>query len=165
MIIYEEILSEFQKNKVDYVIVGGIALNLLGGSRYTSDLDIVAELSNANLAKVLKILKKMGFHSKLPVDPFGITKKEIREDWIKNKNLKALNFYKNESMAEVDIIIDAPLSYERIKKNKVYVKMQRLSLPVISINDLITMKKAAGRDQDKVDVTKLKIIKKGINNV
>ena len=43
--------------------------------------------------------------------------------------------------------------------------MQRLSLPVISINDLITMKKAAGRDQDKVDVTKLKIIKKGINNV
>jgi predicted nucleotidyltransferase component of viral defense system len=161
MVIYEEIFRAFQQNKVDYVIVGGIALNLLGGSRYTSDLDIIVELSDKNLAKILKILKKMGFRAKLPVDPSRITKKEIREDWIKNKNLKALNFYKAGSMAEVDIIIDAPLSYKHIKKHKVYVKMQKLPLPVVSLDDLIVMKKAAGRDQDIVDVSKLKIIKKG----
>jgi hypothetical protein len=43
MVIYKEILSEFQKQKVKYVLVGGIALNLLGGYRNT--LDEVAELA------------------------------------------------------------------------------------------------------------------------
>ena len=43
MIIYEEILREFQKQKVKYVLVGGIAFNLLGGSRNTLDMDILVK--------------------------------------------------------------------------------------------------------------------------
>jgi len=161
MLVYEEVLRAFQKNKVNYVIVGGIALNLLGGSRYTSDLDIVVELSEKNLRKIITILEKMGFRAKLPVNPADITNKKIRKDWIENKNLKALNFYKPTSMAEVDIIVDTPISFKHIKKNKAIVRMQKLFLPVVSIEDLIIMKKTAARDQDMVDISKLKIIKKG----
>ena len=60
MIVYEEILWEFQKQKVKYVLVGGLAFNLLGGSRNTSDLDILVEMSDTNLTKIVKILKKQG---------------------------------------------------------------------------------------------------------
>ena len=89
MIIYEEILREFQKQKVKYVLVGGVAFNLLGGERNTSDLDILVEMSNANLAKIVTILKKQGYRVKQPVDPMGIADAKTREDWIKNKNMSA----------------------------------------------------------------------------
>src|SRR3989344_3304390 len=113
MIIYEEILREFQKQKVKYVLVGGIALNLLGSLRSTADLDILVEMSDNNLAKVVQILKRQGYRVKQPVDPMGIANSRIRQDWIKNKHMKAFNFYKEQEFKEVDIIIDSPVSYEK----------------------------------------------------
>ena len=60
MILYEDILREFQKKRVRYVIVGGVAFNLLGGYRTTLNLDILVEMTDVNLAKVVTILKKKG---------------------------------------------------------------------------------------------------------
>ena len=57
MIIYEEILKEFQKHKVKFVLVGGMAFNLLGGLRSTADMDILVEISDTNLAKAVSIFK------------------------------------------------------------------------------------------------------------
>src|SRR3990167_11026183 len=113
MIIYEEILREFQKQKVHYVLVGGIAVNLLGSFRNTADMDILVEMSDENLAKIVRILKKNGYRVKQPVDPMGISNQKIREDWIKNKHMKAFNFYKGEkTYEEVEIIIDSPVNFQ-----------------------------------------------------
>ena len=76
MIIYEEILREFQKQKVKYVLVGGIAVNLLGALRSTADMDILVEMSDSNLAKIVTILKKQGYRVKQPVDPIMIADKK-----------------------------------------------------------------------------------------
>src|SRR5437773_7639644 len=105
MIFYEKILKEFNKRKVNYVIVGGIALNLLGSMRNTADLDILAEMTDKNLEKIVKILKKFGFTVKIPVDPIGIADAKTRQEWIKHKHMKALNFYRRDSFEQVDIII------------------------------------------------------------
>jgi len=163
MIIYENILREFQKQKVKYVLVGGIAVNLLGSLRSTSDLDILVEMSNENLSKVVMILKKNGFHVKQPVDPMGIVDKNTREDWIKNKDMKAFNFYKGnalDTLKEVDIVICSPVSYKRAQKTAVRIKVSNITLPVISIDNLVKMKKKSGRTVDKFDVTELKKIKR-----
>jgi len=118
MIIYEEILRDFQKAKVRYILVGGIAYNLLGGYRDTLDMDILVEMTNSNLRKIVNILKKAGYHVKQPVDPIGIADKKTRQDWIENKHMKAFNFYKGEkTYEEVDIIIDSPVDYEKAIKN------------------------------------------------
>jgi predicted nucleotidyltransferase len=60
MIFYEDILREFQKQKVKYVLVGGIAINLLGLMRSTSDMDVLVEMTDDNLKKAVNILKKKG---------------------------------------------------------------------------------------------------------
>ena len=57
MIIYEEVFKEFQKQKIKYVLVGGIAVNLLGSMRSTADLDILVEMTNENLEKIVKFKK------------------------------------------------------------------------------------------------------------
>jgi len=158
MIIYEEILRAFQKQKVRYVLVGGIAVNLLGYLRSTADMDILVEMTDENLKKVVNILIKAGYHVKQPVDPLKFADMATRRDWIKNKHLKAFNFYKE--LNEVDIIVDAPVSFEQAKKNMVMIKSGDISIPVISINNLIKMKKGTQRTIDKLDVTELNRIKK-----
>lgn len=160
MIIYEEILKEFQKQKVKYVLVGGIAVNLLGSMRGTADLDILVEMSDENLTKVVKIMKKKGYHVKQPVDPMKIADAKTREDWIKNKHMKAFNFYKEEELKEVDIIIDSPVSFNQAVKTAIQMKIEGISLPVISIQNLIKMKEITGRLKDKLDIQELKKIKK-----
>jgi len=159
MIIYEEILRSFQREKVRYVIVGGIAFNLLGGLRNTSDLDILVEMSDGNLAKVVKIFKKQGFGVKQPVNPMDIADNAIRRDWIENKHMKAFNFYKDGGLLEVDIIVESPVSYKEARKDAVIINTAGIRLPVISINHLIKMKKKAGRNIDILDISELKVIK------
>lgn len=160
MVFYEDILVAFQKQKVKYIIVGGIAINLHGFLRNTADMDILVEMTDENLKKVVTILKKKGYHVKQPVDPMGIADKKTRHDWIHNKNMKAFNFYKEDELKEVDIIIQSPITYEKAVKNALQFKIGNIKIQVISIDDLITMKNYAGRDQDQKDVEQLRKIKK-----
>ncbi len=159
MIIYEEILREFQKQRIKYVLVGGMALNILGSMRSTADMDILVEMSDQNLRKVIKTLTKNGYRVKQPVDPMGMADEVTRRDWIQNKHMKAFNFYKDQELKEVDIIIETPVSYEKARKTALTVKCGRLTLPVISIEHLITMKRKSNRPVDKLDIQDLKRIK------
>lgn len=160
MIFYEEILKAFHKEKVKYILVGGVAANLLGIMRSTADLDILVEMSDNNLKKIVNILKKRGYQIKQPVDPIGIADKKTREDWIQNKHLRALNFYKKDSFEEVDIIIDSPVTFEKAKKSTSIIKAGDIALPVISIDNLIRMKEKTGRETDKFDIKELKVIRR-----
>ena len=160
MILYEEILLEFQKQKVKYVIVGGIAVNLHGFLRSTADMDVLVDMTDENLKKIVSILKKKGYRVKQPVDPMGIADAQTRHDWIHGKNMKAFNFYKENEYKEIDIIIGSPVSYKEAKKNVLQLKIGSIKIPVISIDDLIKMKRHAGRDEDKKDIEQLKRIKK-----
>ena len=159
MIIYEEIFREFQKNQIKYVIVGGIALNLLGSLRSTADMDILVEMSDDNLKKALAILKKHGYRVKSHIDPMGILDPKTRQEWIKKKHMKALNFYKDGMLKEVDVVIGSPVTFEKAEKTAVKIKTGNITLPVISIDNLIKMKKSAGRAVDKLDIEELKKIK------
>lgn len=160
MILYGEILREFQKQKVKYVIVGGIAVNLLGSLRGTADMDILVEMSDSNLRKTVNILKKKGYHVKQPVDPIGIADARIRHEWIHAKHMKAFNFYKKDELKEVDIVIESPVSFEEAQKSAVRVRIDNIMLPVISIDNLIKMKKKTGRSVDRLDIEELRKIKK-----
>ncbi len=160
MMLYEEIFREFQRKKVKYVVVGGIALNLLGGNRSSFDVDMLVEMSDENLKKVVSILKREGYRVKQPIDPMDIAVKGIRTDWIRGKNMKAFNFYKEKDMKEVDIIIDSPVQFEDAKKDYVRVKIGALNVPVVSIKKLIKMKKESGRSVDQLDIEMLNEIQK-----
>lgn len=159
MILYEEVLREFQEQKVKFIIVGGIAVNLLGSLRSTADLDILVEMKDDNLRKIVGILKNKGYRVKLPIEPMGIADAALRQDWIKNKHMKAFNFYKEDELKEVDIIIDSPVSYNKAKKGISRIKVDGVVFPVISIDNLIEMKQGTGRGIDKLDVEQLRKIK------
>ncbi len=160
MIFYEEVFRAFQKQKVKYVLVGGIAVNLLGSMRSTADLDILVEMTDDNLKKIVRILKRQGYRVKQPVDPMKIADRATREDWIQKKHMKAFNFYKEDELKEVDIIIESAVSFEEARKGVIRIRVDDLMLPVISIDKLIKMKQKTDRAIDKLDIRELRKIKK-----
>jgi len=159
MIIYEDILRAFHKHKVKYVLVGGLAVNLQGAFRSTADLDVLVEMTDLNLTKIVKILKQKNYFVKQPVDPMGIANGQIRKDWIENKNMKAFCFFKQNG-EQVDLIIDSPVQFSEAIKEADIVPVDGIRLPVVSIKHLIKMKEKTGREKDKLDVSELKAIKK-----
>ena len=49
---YFDILKEFFDRKIDYLIVGGLAVNLYGVPRVTQDIDIIIALDKENIFKL-----------------------------------------------------------------------------------------------------------------
>lgn len=160
MLIYEDILREFQKHKIQYMVIGGIAVNLHGALRSTADLDILLEMSEDNLKRFLAILKNNNYLSKQPVDFVQIADKKNRKYLVEKKNLKAVNFYKKKGFEEVDVIIDAAVTFKEAKKDIIWVRSGNLKMPLLSIDGLIKMKKRAGRNIDKLDIDALRRIKR-----
>lgn len=88
--------------------------------------------------------------SRLPVDAISIFK--FRDEYIKNRNLLAWNFYnENDPAEQVDILINHDVSDFRSEKFRV----GKLEFKVISKEDLIKMKKKSGRDKDLLDIKEL----------
>jgi len=160
MLDYLGIITAFNKEKIKYIIVGGVAVNLYGIPRMTYDLDLILDLEDANLTKFLKLLKKWGFKPKLPMDIMDFANKEKRNAWIKDKNIKAFNLINSDwAMSEIDVIINTPVNYEKGIKNVNYIPLGNISVPIISMEDLIIMKQRSSRHQDKTDIKYLLEIK------
>ena len=107
------------------------------------------------------LMKIWGFKPKIPVNIMDFACKDKRADWIKRKNMKAFNLVNPAwAISEIDIIIDTPVDYAKAAKNLNRINLKGVSIPTISIGDLITMKKRSGRAQDKEDINNLRKILK-----
>ena len=146
----EQLVNELVKNKIGYMIVGGYAVNFHGYSRNTVDIDLVIKFNLTNLKKIEKLLHGMGMISKLPIDAVSVYK--FREEYIKNRNLIAWNFYKEDDPTEqVDILITHDVADFKSEMFRV----GNFKFKVISKEDLIRMKKESGREKDLIDIREL----------
>lgn len=145
-----KVCDALQKAKIPYAIVGGLAVALHGIPRGTFDIDFVIQWSLENLQKTENALKELGLVSKIPVNGKNVF--DFREEYIKNRNLIAWNFYDPMNpIHDVDIIIN----YDLRGKTAKTIKMASGTVKILSRHDLIEMKRAAGRPQDLEDVKSL----------
>lgn len=154
---YELVLKTLNRKKVKYLIAGGMAVNLHGIPRFTKDLDILIDQSTANLAALTKALKQLGFKPKVPVQVEQFLEPANWPRWKKEKGMIALNFYNPRNpYEEIDLLIYTPISYQEAKKRKMTLSAGSLKFGVVSVQDLIRMKKMAGREQDRADIASLR---------
>lgn len=154
---YIGIFREFNKKRIKYIVCGGIAVNLLGIPRMTYDIDLLLRMKDGNLRKFLGLLKGWGFRPKIPVNMMDFTCEEKREEWMKEKNMRAFNLYNPKwSISEIDILIDVPIDYKRAVKKAVYKRVEGVRIPLISVQHLIKMKQNTKRKQDEADIRYLK---------
>src|SRR5690606_16178706 len=150
------IAAAFNIARIKYAVVGGYAVSLHGAVRGTMDLDLCLALTEETFLKAEKVLKELGFLSRLPVR--GKEVFHFRKEYIDQRNLIAWSFYNPENPSEIiDLIITEDA--RKMKIDRLYV--QNTPVPVASKKDLIQMKKASGRPQDLLDVQGLERIMNG----
>lgn len=135
---------------VRYAVVGGYAVALHGAVRGTVDIDLVLRWTLRDLEAAEAALGSLGLVSRLPVTAESVFR--FRDEYIRNRNLIAWNFYNPQDLSEqLDIVISEDL------KGKRRIRIDTLDGPVqvLSRKDLIAMKRASGRPQDLADVAAL----------
>jgi hypothetical protein len=141
--------------------VGGVALVLHGVVRLTADLDLMIYLEEKNIRKFVKTIQNLGFRPRVPMKSEDIVDPLVRQRLRQEKNMKVFSFYHpKEAISLVDVLIDEPLDYQKIKAHVEKMKVGKLLVPVISSDDLIALKKISGRPQDLADIESLRQIKK-----
>jgi hypothetical protein len=150
MTTLERLCASLHRANVRYAIVGGHAVALHGAVRGTVDIDLVVTWSRKTLVATEKALNNIGLVSRLPISANNIF--DFRNEYIENRNLVAWNFYNPDDLSEqVDIIITYDLKGKRIKR----LELAGGAVRILSLKDLIDMKRASARPQDLEDVSAL----------
>ena len=150
MTTLEKICGALRNAGVRYAIVGGHAVALHGVVRGTLDIDVVVRWTRTTLVRAEAALNAIGLVSRLPVTAREVY--DFRDEYVRNRNLTAWNFYNpDDPLEQVDIIITDDLAGKRTKA----VALPTGPVRVLSVTDLIAMKRRSGRPQDLEDVRAL----------
>jgi len=156
---YKNVFKELNELKIDYLVVGGLAVNFHGVPRMTYDIDLMILLEPQNILMAVAKLAQWGYRPKVSIDPRQLADEKSRNSWIQEKGMKALNFYSPTSpIGEIDLVIDTPIPYDQLKARAILIELQEEKVPVISIHDLIELKERSGRKQDLADVENLRTV-------
>jgi len=158
--IYEEIFKEFELRDVRYLVVGGMAVNLYGYIRLTMDLDVMVDLSEKNLSKVVDVMEQFGYTPRAPVNPYEFISEEKRDEWIKKKGAIVFTFIDlKKPFKQIDIFLSNPIDFEEAYSRREVMTIGGAKVSIASIDDLIKMKASTARPRDMEDIHHLERIK------
>lgn len=157
---FEPIFEILEGAGVRYVVVGGVAVNLHGHQRFTKDLDLVLDLAGERLLGGLRALREAGYRPSLPVRVEDFADPAVRERWIREKNMRVFQMYHDGRRVTVDIMVSIPVPFDELWSRAEEVRLERTTVKVASIEDLIRMKRDAGRTQDLTDIEALETIQR-----
>jgi hypothetical protein len=139
----KELLRAFNDHGVKYLIVGGYAFGVHAEPRATKDLDIFIRSDEENSKAIFRALAQYGA-------PLG--------DLTIADFMDGATFQIGQPPARIDILqqIDG-IAFNAAWANRIEGMIEgQIQAPVISRDDLIRNKLATGREQDVLDVKKLR---------
>lgn len=156
---YIEVFNGLNKAGIDYLVVGGLAVNFHGIPRMTYDLDLMLLLEPDNMLKMVDRLSQWGYRPRALVDPRDLADVAKREPWVEEKGMKAFSFaHPSSPIGEIDLVVETPIPYKRLKSQAIMITVDEVKIPVIALDDLMEVKKESGRQQDLRDLENLKKI-------
>jgi hypothetical protein len=143
-----ELFRAFARYDVDYLTIGGIAIQAHGGQRLTQDLDVAIAASTDNVARLSAAL--------LDLDARILGPNGQRSRSVPSAPLLASSdqWHLITVHGPLDILtLPAHLgSFEDMRARAHEVPLGDLSIPIAHRDDLLKMKRAAGRPQDLADI-------------
>jgi hypothetical protein len=154
-----EIFDALGDAHVRYLVVGGVAVVLHGHPRFTADLDLVVALDRDNVLTTMKALDGLGYRPRAPVPAADFADPAIRRTWVEEKGLTVFSLWSQRFPAtEIDLFVEEPFSFEEAYLRGVHVSLGRTEVVVAAIDDLVALKRRAGRPRDLEDVDALEAI-------
>ena len=136
------LLAALLAARVEYAVVGGMAVNAHGYTRSTNDLDIFIRPTEENAEAAFHALRALG----VPLGELQPTDLLSDQD---NLRFGPIDDH-------IDILASiGEMTFDQVWRNRVETEIAGLSVPFISKPDLIENKKQVGRLRDLADVEEL----------
>jgi predicted nucleotidyltransferase len=148
---FDELLRRLAEAGVEFVVVGGLALNAWGVVRGTKDVDLVVDLEPENLRRVAEVAVAAGGHVQQGEaflgTPFSIASALASGEQVPIET----------DLGRLDIVqgLDGVPSYDELQQRATQAEVLGVTVAVCSIEDLKAMKRAAGRTRDLADLEDL----------
>ncbi len=149
------LLGKLARADVDFVVIGGVAVIAHGYERITKDVDICYSPEAANLEALGQVLvglgaRLRGLDEELPFVPDART---LRRTQILTLDTPD---------GGLDLLVDPDGSpgYRELKRRALQIDFDGHDVFIASIDDLLAMKRAAGRQQDRTDIEALLAIQR-----
>jgi hypothetical protein len=143
-----ELFRALAHRDVEYVTIGGIAIQAYGGQRLTQDLDVVIAASTDNLTRLASAL-------------LDLDARILGPDGQRSRSAPTAPLLESSDQWHL-ITVHGPLdiltlpahlgSFAGMRARAHEVPLGDLSIPIAHREDLLKMKRAAGRPQDLADV-------------
>ncbi|HEX5338322.1 MAG TPA: hypothetical protein VFW53_07790 [Gallionella sp.] len=157
---YVDLFSALARHKVDYLLIGGLAVSLHGVERATMDVDITVAMNPDNLSSLIETAKELKLSPVLPVPLESLRDLELLRQWHAERHLEAFALRTSDLVGvTVDVLLFPPVEFTGMASRAAVFNVANTAIQVASIDDLIALKQAVGRPIDIADVEHLQRIK------
>lgn len=145
----ERIFRSLAERGVDYVLIGGIAVQTHGHVRMTNDVDLIPAPDPANLERLAAVLRALDARVLNPGS------EDIEIDAVMLPRATIWQFATRDGDIDVMHEVPAGAPFDQLSERALRVRLGDVEVPVVSLDDLIQMKLARGRSIDLEDVAAL----------
>jgi hypothetical protein len=157
-----DLLVKLQQAAVDFVLVGGLAVQLHGYMRMTYDVDLVLAMNDENLVKFIDVAKGQGLAPVIPVPIDSLKNATLIDQWHREKGMLAFALREPSVAGSViDVLVRPDVSFERLSADATEAEFMGKRIRIASIDHLLEMKRIASRPKDLLDIAALEKIKRG----
>ena len=157
-----DLLQSLSDGQVQYVLVGGLAVQLHGFLRSTFDIDLVLAMNDENLVRFIAVAKRYGLVPSIPVPIDSLKNASQIDQWHREKGMLAFALREPHIGGNVVyVLVRSDVPYDRLKANAVAGELFGRKVWIASIDDLLVMKRIANRPKDQLDIAALEKIKRG----
>ncbi|PIZ15362.1 hypothetical protein COY51_05455 [Candidatus Desantisbacteria bacterium CG_4_10_14_0_8_um_filter_39_17] len=160
----KEILKPFTRNGIDYCIIGGLAVIVSGVRRGTADFDIV--IPKEKFEKAIEVIYNQEFKLITDIDDkknklYYCETVDQAIAYVKITMPKAIKINKGGFNGLFgDIWLKTVIPFEKLNQRAKKYKLYNEQIRIVAIDDLIKLKKSAGRPVDKQDIYELGLLKR-----
>jgi hypothetical protein len=143
-----ELFRALAKHNVEYVTIGGIAIQAYGGQRLTQGLDVTIAASGDNLARLAKALLDLDARI---LGPDGNRSREVPTAHLLASN-DQWHLITDHGALDVLTLPAHFGSFAEMRARAHEIPLGDLLIPIAHRDDLLKLKRAAGRPQDIADI-------------
>ena len=157
-----DILRALTDAGVQFVLVGGFAVQLHGFVRATLDVDLVLAMDDANLTKFIDVARRFELAPLIPVSIDSLKNAKQIDQWHKEKGMLAFALREPQvSGSVIDVLVRPEVTFDALKVGATSVDLFGRSVKIASIEHLLFMKRIANRPKDRIDIEALEKIQRG----
>ena len=154
MVEFEPAIKSLTGAKVDFVIVGGVAISIHSTGYITRDIDFCYSRTTENLRRIVSAFTSFNPHLRGSPDDLPFV-------WDERTLQSGTNFTLKTTIGDVYLLgeINGVGNFQAVKKESILTRVYDCNVRVLTLEGLIKAKRAAGRTKDLLVLPELEALR------